>query len=275
MLFVNKTVDNEEVLQSFQSAAARTTAGSLSFVYLDVERFRSRMASLGLSGTKVPCMAFNTLEGNLYPYPEWRAFSVENIRRFASDYLSGRLKPKRKSSPVPPASKRWDYVVDVTRDTFDDVVMDSKKDVVLMLYRAEDEETEVFKPYYRKTAERFHKLGLDTVVVARIDLSGNQLPIDVEFERLPSILILPGKDKLPPYRYYHGKGKVRPIMFWVKEMVSFPFTFENDTPHLDEEQRVAYLEQTAERDARLERERKERDERLAKLKEEQEAEEQQ
>ena len=62
---VVKTVDNEEVLQSFQSAAARTTAGSMSFVYLDVERFRSRMASLGLSGTKVPCMAFNTLEGNL------------------------------------------------------------------------------------------------------------------------------------------------------------------------------------------------------------------
>jgi hypothetical protein len=40
-------------------------------------------------------------------------------------------------------------------------------------------------------------------------------------------------------------------MEWAREVASIKFEYPNDTPHLDDEQREAYLVQVKERDARV------------------------
>lgn len=76
-------------------------------------------------------------------------------------------------------------------------------------------------------------------------MTRNQLPITVELDSLPAIVMFPAKDKAPPLKLFHGKAKVRPIMEWARQVASIPFEFPNDTPHLDDEQRKAYLVQVA------------------------------
>lgn len=73
----------------------------------------------------------------------------------------------------------------------------------------------------------------------------------------------------PPFKLFHGKAKVRPIMEWAREVASIKFDFPNDTPHLDDEQRKAYFVQVKERDERVSAERaKAKAERIEKIKKE-------
>ncbi|KAJ1496039.1 hypothetical protein T484DRAFT_1760313 [Baffinella frigidus] len=142
-------------------------------------------------------------------------------------------------------------------------VMDATHDVVVLFYSAPAKATQDMWPYWKKTVERFRLLGADTLRVARYDVSRNQLPESIELESIPGIIIFPAKDKEPPYKMYHGKAKVRPIMYWVQQMArclttletpqsgGVPIEFPNDTPHLDAEQREAYIVQIAERDERV------------------------
>ena len=125
------------------------------------------------------------------------------------------------------------------------VCMDETRDVLVLFYSAAAQVTKDFWPYWRKTVERFGQLNVTSLKIGRYDVTRNQLPIAVEIDSLPAIVMFPAKDKAPPLKLFHGKAKVRPIMEWARQVASIPFEFPNDTPHLDDEQRKAYLVQVA------------------------------
>ena len=125
------------------------------------------------------------------------------------------------------------------------VCMDETRDVLVLFYSAAAQVTKDFWPYWRKTVERFGQLNVTSLKIGRYDVTRNQLPIAVELDSLPAIAMFPAKDKAPPLKLFHGKAKVRPIMEWARQVASIPFEFPNDTPHLDDEQRKAYLVQVA------------------------------
>jgi len=98
--------------------------------------------------------------------------------------------------------------------------------------------TKDFWPYWRKTVERFGQLEITSLKLGQYDVYRNQLPETVEIESMPALVMFPAKDKTVPYKRFHGKAKVRPIMLWAQEVASLAFDFPNDTPHLDDEQRA-------------------------------------
>ena len=97
----------------------------------------------------------------------------------------------------------------------------------------------------------FLRMRSSSLKIAQFDMSRNQLPEQVEIDSLPALVMFPAKDKAPPFKLFHGKAKVRPIMEWAREVASIKFEYPNDTPHLDDEQREAYLVQIKERDERV------------------------
>jgi hypothetical protein len=157
--------------------------------------------------------------------------------------------------------------IGLTRDNFAQTVLeDTAHDVVVLFYTSTQQLSKDFLIFWKKTRERFNRIKTKSVKLFRYDVATHQVPRDIEFEQTPAIMIFPAKDKKPPYKTFHGKGKVRPIMYWIKESASIPFEFPNDTPHLDDEQREAYLVQIKDRDnAVLQRRQKEKEERIAKL----------
>ena len=54
--------------------------------------------ALGIAHESLPAMAFNTLDGALYPFPPNRRLTTEAIAGFARDYRTG----SRPCQPPPP-----------------------------------------------------------------------------------------------------------------------------------------------------------------------------
>jgi len=258
LLFVDKQVQNSAVLKHFK-AVARDYQGRISFAFIDGKVHAARKVALGLIDDNLPALAFNTMTGALYPFPTHLPLSESTIRRHVEDFLAGRLqeKPKSQSEEEVGAAHEEavkdgaDGLVEVTLKSFHTVCMDPTADVMVLFYNPQSQVSKDFWPYFRKTVERFQALGIKTLKVARYDVARNQMPSHVELDSLPALMMFPAKDKSPPYKLFHGKAKVRPIMLWAQQVSSLKFEFDNDTPHLDEEQRKAYLVQIKERDERV------------------------
>eukprot|EP00960_Hanusia_phi_P026621 746353-Hanusia_phi.AAC.3 len=194
--------------------------------------------------------------------------------------------------------------------------MDESYDVMVLFYSASaqvsctasfaaaqaiGQVTRDFWPYWKKTAERFHALKIDTLKVlllhalllvlnfiqdwkvrsvkkpaSRLDRAGQSAVVDhVSCARQvasPQDVSWKGEGSAPGLEallLIQLRFQVRPIMLWAQEVASIKFEFPNDTPHLDDEQRKAYLVQIKERDERVGAERaKKKAERIAQLKEE-------
>jgi hypothetical protein len=110
---------------------------------------------------------------------------------------------------------------------------------------------------FPQMAQRFTDLGIDSLVIARMDVTDDAPPPHLHFleHKLPTVVLLPADDKTQPWNFYSGVGKVQTMMKWVEKHVSLPFTLPN-LPHLKESDRVAYKTQVREREEYLEEKRK-------------------
>lgn len=95
-------------------------------------------------------------------------------------------------------------------------------------------------------AQRFSDLKIDSLVVARMDVTDDSPPprLNLLTHDLPLLVLLPADDKTPPWNYYSGVGKVQTMMKWAQKFVSIPFELPN-LPHLKESDRVLYKEQVS------------------------------
>lgn len=300
---------NELLLVEYRAAAAEHR-NRIAFVYLDGTVHQDQMKSLGLYGGKerLPLMAFNTRDGSKIPFPEELPINVDTILQYCADFISGKLRSEADSAemakkalqaarPINPKNKAQrkerkqapevvrgiseqfgdgnagdDSVVTVTPENFDEVVLNEDKDVVLLLHAKECESCSHFAVYFKRMALRFRDLGIDSLEIARMDVSDDSPPahLNLMIGPLPLLLMIPASAKYPPWTFYSGLGKVQPMMKWVQQMASIPFEMPN-LPHLTEQDRVAYKTQVREREEALDKKREE--ERLAMEQEEREKEE--
>ena len=147
-----------------------------------------------------------------------------------------------------------DFVVPVTTmdKTFNTIVMDETRDVVVLLH-AEDGSCaacEHLAPYYKKFAKRMKELHVDTVVVARMDISKTPPPSDIEISRLPVIVLYRAYAKAPPHIYYSGVAKVRPMMDWIQHHAGKAFTYDVMLPQFDRKDAELFKRQIEKRERR-------------------------
>jgi protein disulfide-isomerase A1 len=140
----------------------------------------------------------------------------------------------------------------VTAKSFEEVVMDDTKDVLVMFHATSCESCSHFSVYYKRMAQRFSDLQIESLVVARMDVSHEAPPGDLNLlvSALPLVVLIPANDKAPPWLYYSGVSKVQTMMRWVEEYASVPFTLPN-LPHLSDSDVVLYKEQVREREVHM------------------------
>ena len=93
------------------------------------------------------------------------------------------------------------------------------------------------------TAPRIADIGVDTLVVARMDLSRTPPPPEVHVD-VPGIALLPAfrKSPTPHYVYYSGIAKVRPMMDWVQKHAARKLEF-GELPQFNDADKLLFKEQ--------------------------------
>lgn len=170
----------------------------LNFFGLDKEKL-PQVVSFQLSGSKKYKMSEKVTEGNL--------------KKWIDGILEGTVEPDYKSEDPPEADKDGDVQI-VVGKTFDKLVKDAKKDVLLEVYAPWCGHCKALEPTYKKLAKRFAKI--DSVVIAKMDGTANEHK-DVEIQGFPTLLFFPAKDGAEAISFDSGDRTLKTLTKFIKE----------------------------------------------------------
>ncbi|KAH8652110.1 thioredoxin-like domain-containing protein [Xylariales sp. PMI_506] len=137
----------------------------------------------------------------------------DRIGRFAEEFLGGRIAPAIKSEPVP--ATQDGPVTIVVGKTFEQIVMDPTKDVLINFFREDCPYCKALAPTWAKLGEVYKKPWLsEHIVVAAVDATKNEL--DHRPAYVPAIRLYKAGDKSNPIDYT-GHRSIQDLIKFVKE----------------------------------------------------------
>ncbi|XP_063041035.1 protein disulfide-isomerase A3-like [Engraulis encrasicolus] len=171
---------------------------------------------LGTSdGGDLPFVTLRTRQGHKYSMREEFTRDGKSLERFLQDYFAGRLKRYVKSEPVP--STNWGPVKVVVADSFNELVNDPDKDVLIEFYAPWCAHCKKMEPKYIELAEQ---LASDSnIVIAKMDATANDLPPGYDVPGYPTIYLAAKGKKADPRRY-DGPREVKDMLNFLKKEAS-------------------------------------------------------
>ena len=132
--------------------------------------------------------------------------SEQVLSSFVKDFVDGKLKPVRKSKPVPDdeTQQLQGPVTVVVGDTYDDLVINNDKDVLVDYYTQSCGPCKAMAPTYEKLAKLYAEKSVnsssaDRVTIAKIDADANDVPGDIR--GFPMFKLFPAGKKGEPVLY--------------------------------------------------------------------------
>jgi len=139
---------------------------------------------------------------------------------FVKEYEAGSLKPHMKSEQ-PPGSQIGP-VFNVVGSTFESIVKDPSKDVLVEFYAPWCGHCKKLEPVYRDVAKKLETVT--TMLVAKIDATANDVE-GIDIEGFPTIKLWRAGNKDDPLDY-DGDRDVDSFLAWLEEKVTHPFNRE-------------------------------------------------
>jgi len=165
---------------------------------------------LGVAGKEIGIAIDDHVNSQKYRFSE--EFSVENIKKFVTDFLGGKLKSYIKSEPIPVNDGAVKVVVG---ETFNDIVLDNSKDVLIELYAPWCGHCKKLIPIYDELAESL--ADVENVVIAKMDAVANDSPHGkYQAKGYPTILFAPAGKKDSPIPY-SGERDVKTFTEFLKK----------------------------------------------------------
>jgi len=144
--------------------------------------------------------------------------SAAAITTFVRSYFEGgKLQPHMKSED-PPASQTGP-VYTLVGSTFNSIVKDPSKDVLVEFYAPWCGHCKKLEPVYRDVARKLE--GVSTLVIAKIDATANDVE-GVDVEGFPTIKLWTANKKDDPIDF-DGDRDVDSFISWLEAKVSLPF----------------------------------------------------
>jgi protein disulfide-isomerase A1 len=131
VLFLDMKNKPEESIEKLK-LAAETLKGKVRFTFTNGVIFKKQATALGVDTTKLPGLSSLDLtkkKNNRYLYQD--ELESNKILKWAEEAYSGKLKPMIKSQPVP---IKQEGVTVIVGKTFDEIVYDKSKDVLVEFY---------------------------------------------------------------------------------------------------------------------------------------------
>eukprot|EP00834_Sanchytrium_tribonematis_P000995 NODE_21_length_42443_cov_0.822808.p6 type:complete len:518 gc:universal NODE_21_length_42443_cov_0.822808:40631-39078(-) len=216
-IFYTSESDKEKV-KSALSDAANKQWGVVNFGFVDGNEHGDFAESLGLK-KEFPAMSIQNLKRQInFPYSgEWKK---DQVAKFVEEFASGKLKPHLKSDVVP--ENEYDEEVRViVGKSFEDLVLDKSKDVLVELYAPWCGFCKRLAPIWSKLATAL-KDSREVLTIAKMDATTNDMPLTVEYtvKGFPTILFFRAKDnKL--IEYSSGDREAEDFYKFLKENAHF------------------------------------------------------
>ncbi len=120
-----------------------------------------------------------------------------------NDFLSGNLKPTLKSEEPTPEDTTGDVVV-LRGTTFNDLVINNSKDVLVEFYAPWCGHCKKLAPIYDEVGKRLK--ANTNLVIAKIDSTANEIDVpNVSVKGFPTLIFFKGNDKSHPIKYEGGR----------------------------------------------------------------------
>ncbi|KAI9113336.1 hypothetical protein K1719_015861 [Acacia pycnantha] len=170
MLFVNFTTEAADSLKSkYREAAEQYRQDGISFLVGDVEASQGAFQYFGLKEDQVPLIIIQHNDGKKFLKPN---VEPDHVSVWLKDYKDGKIQPFKKSEPIPEVNN--EPVKVVVADNLDEIVFNSKKNVLLEFYAPWCGHCKKLAPILDEVAVSFQ--NDDNVVIAKLDATANDIP---------------------------------------------------------------------------------------------------
>ena len=130
---------------------------------------------------------------------------------------SGELSPHINSQPIP--KKQLGPVKVVVGSSFQEIVYDRTKDVLIEMYAPWCGHCKKLEPVYRELAMKFK--NVKDLVIAKLDATANDTPDEYKANGFPTIYFAPSDSKSSPIKY-SGERDIDSFVSFLKEKATVP-----------------------------------------------------
>ncbi|XP_031504176.1 protein disulfide-isomerase-like [Nymphaea colorata] len=229
MLFVNVSTEKFESFQSkYHTAAVEYKDKGVIFLLGDLETSQGAFQYFGLQEDQAPLILIQNVDGTKFLKER---VEPDDVASWLKDYKEGRLKPFRKSEPIPEVNDQPVKVV--VADSLHDVVFNSGKNVLLEFYAPWCGHCKKLAPILDEVAVSFES-DVD-VVIAKIDATANDYPMDIfDVKGYPTMYFSSANGKIVQYEGDRTKEDIIDFIQKNKDTIVQAESVKDDVPVKDE-----------------------------------------
>ncbi|KAL0474713.1 protein disulfide-isomerase [Neurospora intermedia] len=212
-IFAETPEERKELSEALKSIA-EAQRGVINFATIDAKAFGAHAGNLNLKADKFPAFAIQDTTKNLkFPFDQEKEITADAIKKFVDDFVAGKVEPTIKSEPIPETQEG--PVTVVVAKSYDDIVLDDTKDVLIEFYAPWCGHCKALAPKYDELATLYANSDFkDKVVIAKVDATQNDVPDEIQ--GFPTIKLYAAGAKDKPVEY-SGPRTVEDLIKFISE----------------------------------------------------------